>query len=137
MYVTPYIFFEGNCAEALRYYEKALGAQIEESATYGQSPAAGYVSPAMQDKIIHARLRVGNTAILASDSPPEQSTGKPGGYYLTLHADHPETAEKLFAALCDGGRITMAMNKTFFAERFGSTIDRFGIPWMVICEKAV
>jgi len=137
MYANAYIFFEGNCAEALKFYEKTLGAHVEMSMTYGETPAAAHVPPVLHDKVIHARLMLGNTAILASDCPPDKSAGKPGGYSLTLSVDSPETAEKVFAALTDGGRVTMAMNKTFFAEKFGQGGDRFGIPWMVICDKAL
>jgi PhnB protein len=138
MYATPYIFFNGNCAEALRYYQKVLGARVLMSMTYGESPAADHVPKNMHDKVIHASVMVGNSAILASDDcPPDQSAGKPGGYSLTLHVETPATAEKVFDALADGGTVTMKMDKTFFAERFGSVHDRFGIRWMVICEKPV
>jgi PhnB protein len=138
MYATPYIFFNGNCAEALRYYEKVLGAKVEFSMTYGQSPAASHVAKEMHDKVIHARLMVGNTAILASDDgSPNASAGKHGGYSLTLSVDTPQAADKIFHALADGGEVTMKLDKTFFAERFGSVHDRYGVRWMVICEKPI
>ncbi len=136
MYATPYIFFNGNCAEALRYYEKVLGARVQMSMTYGQSPAAAHMPGEMHDKVIHAQLMVGNTAILVSDSPPEYRQDKRAGFSLTLHVEPPAPAEKLFAALADGGTVEMKMDQTFFAERFGQLTDRFGIPWMIICEKS-
>lgn len=135
MHASPYIFFDGNCAEACRYYEKTLGARLTAMTTYGESPAAGHVSPALKDKIIHASLVFGNTTVMASDSPPEQWTGKPAGFALTLSVDSAATAEKAFAALADGGKVGMALGKTFFAESFGMVTDRFDIPWMIICEK--
>lgn len=138
MYATPYLFFNGNCAEACRYYEKVLGARIVMSMTYGQSPAADHVPKAMHDKVIHASLMIGNTPVMASDDgSQDQAAGKPGGYSLTLSVDTPEVAEKVFSALADGGTVTMKMDKTFFAERFGSVHDRFGVRWMIICEKPV
>ena len=133
MHSTPYIFFNGNCAEALRYYEKVLGARILMSMTYGQSPAASHVPKEMHDKVIHANMMIGNTTILASDGTAEDA--RPGGFSLTLSVETPATAEKLFAALADGGTVKMKMDKTFFAERFGQLVDRFAIPWMIICEK--
>lgn len=137
MYVTPYIFFSGNCAEACRYYEKVIGARIMMSMTYGQSPAAEHVPKDMHDKVIHASLMVGNTVVMASDGTSEDTGERAGGYALTLTAETPATAEKVFNALADGGTVKMKMDKTFFAERFGQLQDRFGISWMVICEKAM
>ncbi len=136
MHATPYLFFHGNCAEALRYYEKVLGARVMMSMTYGASPAAGHMPKEIHDKIIHASMMVGNSLIMASDDgTPDGAAGKPGGYSLTLSVETPETAEKVFNALAEGGTVSMKMDKTFFAERFGSVHDRFGIRWMVICEK--
>jgi PhnB protein len=137
MYVTPYIFFAGKCAEACRYYEKTLGARLTMSMSYGQSPAAAHVPAEMHDKVIHAHLVIGNTSVLASDGMAEHGAGKsPNGYSLCLTFDTPEAARKVFGALADGGTVGMAMDKTFFAEAFGQVTDRYGIPWMVICEKA-
>jgi len=135
MQANTYIFFDGNCLEALAFYEKALGAKIEFKMTYGESPAAAHVPAAAHNRIIHARLRLGDTAILASDGTPDRPSGKAGRFAITLAATKAVDAERLFAALSPGGEVTMAMGKTFFAERFGSVNDKFGIPWMVICEK--
>ena len=135
MQATTYIFFDGKCLEALAFYEKALGAKIEFKMTYGESPAAAHVPAANHGHIIHARLRLGDTAILASDGTPDHPAGKAGRFAITLHVSTPADAERLFAALSPGGEVTMAMGETFFAERFGSVNDKFGIPWMVICEK--
>lgn len=135
MYATPYLFFNGNCAEALRYYEKVLGAQIGALMKYGDSPAAEHVPAEFKDKVIHARLHIGPTVILFSDSHVASET-KPGGYSMTLHVDTPEVARKTFDALADGGKVGMALDKTFFAAAFGQLVDRFGIHWMIICEKS-
>jgi PhnB protein len=138
MYATPYIFFNGNCAEALRYYEKVLSARIMVSMKYGDSPAAAHVAKELHDKVIHASMMIGNTVVMASDDGSgDGSAGKAGGYSLTLSVETPATAEKVFNALADGGTVSMKMDKTFFAERFGSVHDRYGVRWMVICEKPV
>jgi len=137
MQVTSYIFFDGRCAEALAFYEKALGAKIEAKMTYGETPAAGQVPPAMHGRIIHARFRIGNSVVLASDSgDPGEVSAKAARFALTVHAAKTAEAERIFRDLGEGGEVRMKMDKTFFAERFGMATDRFGIPWMVICEKA-
>ena len=135
MQATPYLFFNGNCAAALEFYGKAIGAHVEGSMTYGTSPAASHMPPAMHDKIIHAMFRIGDTQVMASDCPPEQWGGAPTGFSLCIGVTSAAEAEALFAGLSDGGKVFMAMGPTFFAERFGSATDKFGIPWMVIFEK--
>ena len=134
---TPYIFFDGNCAEALKFYENVLGARTEFKMTYGESPAAAHLPAAMHDKVIHARFRIGDSVILASDDGSGHPAGKASRFSVTLHTEKAAEAERIFRELSEGGNVTMAMNKTFFAERFGSASDKFGIPWMVICEKEV
>lgn len=135
MYVTPYIFFAGNCAEALAFYEKTVGAHVVSRTTYGESPAREHFPKEMHDKVIHATLMIGNSAIMASDDgSPERAA--PGGYSLTLSVDTPEVARRVFEGLAAGGTITMALDQTFFADAFGAVHDRFGIRWMVIAEKA-
>ena len=133
MHATPYLFFAGNCAEALRYYEKVLGARVMMSMKYADSPAKDHVPAELHDKIIHASMMIGSTVVMASDEG--QPGGKPGGYSMTLSVDTPEVAATVFNALADGGTVTMKLEKTFFAEAFGSVHDRFGVRWMIICEK--
>jgi len=136
MNTTPYIFFNGNCAEALAFYEKVLGARVEARMTYGESPAASHVPTAMHGHIIHARLRIGDSVVLASDSgEPGAVPEKAARFSLTVHTAKTAEAERIFNGLSEGGVVRMKMDKTFFAERFGTAFDRFGIPSMVICEK--
>jgi PhnB protein len=136
MYVTPYIFFNGNCAEALGYYQKAIGARVVTRMTYGETPAKEHVAKDQHDKVIHAVLMIGNTAVMAADDCMAKGAIQHGGYGLTISVDSPEKARKIFDGLADGGKVTMALDKTFFAEAFGSVNDRFGVAWMVICEAA-
>ena len=136
MHVNPYLNFNGDCAAAFKFYERCLGAKIEAIMTHGESPIAKEVPPAWQDTVLHARLKVGDTVLMASDSPP-QHYQKPQGFYVSLQIDTPTEAERIFGELSQGGSVTYPIDKTFWAERFGMLVDRFGIPWMVNCEGAV
>jgi PhnB protein len=132
--VSPYLNFNGNCAEAFRLYEKVLGGRIEALMTHGESPIADQVPPHWSDRVLHARLAIGDTVLMASDSPPEHYT-KPSGLYVSLQVEDPVEADRIFYALADQGSVTMPIEKTFWAERFGMLVDRFDIPWMINCEQ--
>jgi PhnB protein len=130
--VNPYLNFDGDCAEAFRFYERVLGGRIEAMTTHGDSPIADQVPPAWHDRIMHARLVVGDAVLMASDSPPEHYQ-KPAGLYVTLNVQDPAEADRIFNALAENGTVTMPIDKTFWAERFGMLVDRFGTPWMINC----
>lgn len=133
MQVQPYLFFDGRCEEAFEYYRKALGAEVTMLMRYKEAPEPpppGAVPPGFDDKVLHASLRIGDAVVMASDD----CTGKPRfqGFSLSLTAPDEAKAEKLFAALADGGKVQMPLGKTFFSPRFGMVADRFGVSWMVI-----
>jgi|SRR5580704_2981811 PhnB protein len=134
MQANIYLNFNGDCEEAFRFYEKTFGAKIEAMGRFEGSPAAGQVPADWRKKIIHAWLMVGNTMILASDAPPERYE-QPKGMNVSLSVDTPGEAEQIFADLSEKGSVRMPMAQTFFARRFGMVVDRFGIPWMVICQS--
>lgn len=134
MELNTYLHFKGNCDEAFRFYEQNLGGHIVMRQTYGDSPAGPQSSPAMKDKIIHARIKIGDTILMGSDAPPERFS-PPQGFSLSLSAKTPGEADKIFAALSAGGQVHMPIAESFFAHRFGMLIDKFGVPWMVICQK--
>ena len=134
MQLVPYLNFNGNCAEAFRFYERVLGGKIEVLLTHADSPIAAQVPAEWKDRVLHARLVVGDQVLLASDSPPEKYL-PPRGIYAFAGVDTPEEAERIFAALSEGGQVRMPLQKTFWAGRFGMCVDRFGTPWMVGCEK--
>ncbi len=136
MQANPYLNFNGDCAAAFKFYERCLGGKIEAIRTHGESPIADQVPPAWRDTVLHARLTLDNTVLMGSDSPPEHYE-KPQGLYVSLQIDTAAEAERIFQELAQGGRVTMPIDKTFWAERFGMLVDRFGIPWMVNCEGAV
>lgn len=135
MKLNTYLNFAGKLEEAFRYYEQHLGAKTLGMMKWNQMPgpdAAKYTPPGFADKILHARLALADTFIMASDGPnvePMRSA------YLSLSVDTNEEAERIYKALSDGGEIFMAMNETFFAYRFGQLRDKFGINWMIIREK--
>ena len=133
MNIVPYLWFNGTCADAFRFYEKVLGGKIVDLLPHAGTPAAGHVPADWQDKIMHASIKVGDATLMASDVPPGHY--KPAqGFSVSLHVKTEDEAERVFKALAEGGTITMPMEKTFWAARFGMLVDRFGIPWMVNCD---
>jgi PhnB protein len=132
MQINPYLNFDGNCREALEFYAKALGGTIEFMQTHADSPMKDQTPPAWRDKILHARLRVGNQVLMASDAPP-QHYSPAGAYYISIGVETPEEAERIWAALSEGAKVDMPLQQTFWAKRFAMFKDRFGTPWMINC----
>jgi PhnB protein len=131
MHASPYLYFNGNCAQAFAFYADAIGAKIGVMMPFAGSPAEAGSPPDWKDKILHAQLDIGATHILASDAPPGHFE-KGQGYCVTLDVDTSADAERIFKALSEGGSVRMPLSETFFASRFGMLNDRFGISWMVI-----
>lgn len=134
MQTNPYVFFTGDCAAAFKFYEDHLGAKVLTMMKHAGTPAEGHVPAEWGEKIMHGRIQLGDTVVMASDVPPGQSE-KPQGFRLSLSFDKPAEADRAFHALAEGGSVQMPIAKTFFAERFGMLTDRFGVPWMINCEK--
>lgn len=131
MKIEAYLMFKGDCEEAVRFYEKALGARTEMMMRFGQAPPGGGPTPPGWDKkIMHVRMSVGDQGIMASDAPPGHQAPMQG-FSMSLMFDDKATAEKAFNALAEGGKVMMPFQQTFWAERFGMVTDRFGTPWMV------
>jgi len=133
--LNAYLFFNGQCEEAFTFYAKVLGGEIEAMMPHEGTPAAGNVPPEWRKKIIHARMRVGDTLLMASDAPPDHSEPAKG-FKVNIGVDDPKEAERIFKAFSEGGTVQMPIQETFWALRFGMLVDRFGTPWMVNCEKA-
>ena len=133
MKINAYLNFDGRCADAFRFYERALGGKIELMMTHGESPMADKTPPGWKDRILHVRLAVGDQVLMGSDIPPEY-TSKPAGFAVSLNVDSAADAERIFKALSDRGRVTLPLDRTFWAERFGMLVDGFGIPWMIDYE---
>lgn len=134
MQLNPYLVFDGKCEQAFKFYEKVLGATIEAMMTHDGTPAAGSVAPEWRKKIIHARLKIGDTVLLASDAPPDRYEAMKG-FSICLGCEKPADAERVFSALAENGTVRMAIQETFWAARFGMLVDQFGTPWMINCEK--
>ena len=126
--------FNGECEAAFKLYERLLGAKAELVITWGASPLADDVPREWQNKILFARLKARHMTLLGGDIP-SANYRPPTGFTLCLSADDEAEAERLFAALADGGTVQMALQPTFFATRYGEVIDRFGIPWEIRCRK--
>lgn len=131
MQVMPYLMFDGRCEEAVEFYRKALGAQVEEMLRFRDSPDQSACVPGSADKIMHTCLRIGQTQVMATDG---MCTGQPGfrGFSLTISAQDDAEAKRHFDALADGGQVQMPLGRTFFASSFGVVADRFGVSWMVV-----
>ena len=132
MKMNTYINFRGTCAEAFRYYEKHLGAKVGMVMTHGQVPDPSRVNLDWKDKVVHARISIGGTELTAADIPGAEPMRSA---YLTLSVESDQEAERVIAALSDGGQALMPMQETFFASRFGQVRDRFGINWMILHER--
>ena len=134
MQLNPYLFFNGQCESAFKFYEQLLGGKIVAMMTHAGSPAENQVPPEWREKIIHARMVIGDQLLMGSDAPPGHFQ-QPQGFSVSLLVDTAEDAERIFPALAENGTVRMPLQKTFWAIRFGMLVDRFGIPWMVNCEE--
>jgi PhnB protein len=134
MRLNPYLTFDGNCAEAFAFYERCFDSKVAMTMLWSDMPDGREAPPGMADKIMHTRLDVSGVALMGSDAPPDRYS-RPAGITVSLSLDAPDQAERVFAALGEGGQVTMPMQETFWAHRFGTMTDRFGIPWMIYCEK--
>ena len=130
MSVQPYLFFGGRCEEALEFYRSALGAEIVMLSRFKDAPEAGMAQPGMEEKIMHASFRIGETILMASDGRCE---GEPRfeGFSKKKNVPDEAAAERAFKALAEGGKVEMPLAATFWAPKFGMLEDRFGVGWMV------
>jgi PhnB protein len=145
MDLNTYLFFDGQCEEAFRLYEKVLGGKISGFMRYADVPSG---PPAFNgcNRIIHVSLHVGGRVLMGSDTPPDGTDPTPSGHRPEAHktpqgfranvaVDTPAEADRIYDALASGGTIAMPIGETFFARRFGMLNDRFGTPWMITCLK--
>ena len=130
MPVQPYLFFDGRCEEAIAFYKKTLGAEVEMMMRFKDNPNPETNPPGTADKIMHASLKIGDGVVMASDG---RCLGQPNfqGFALSVTAPNEGEAARVFTALGDGGQVQMPLGKTFFSPSFGMVSDRFGVGWMV------
>ncbi len=134
MPVSPYLFFDGKCDEALEFYKKALGAEVTMLMRFKDNPEPtppGMCGPGIENKVMHASMRIGGTEVMASDG---YAKGNPEfkGFGLSVTAADAAEAGRFFNALAEGGKVQMPLGKTFYSPCFGMVADRFGVGWMVI-----
>jgi PhnB protein len=132
MQLNPYLSYNGNCEEAVKFYEKVLGAEIEAVMRFEGAPESMPVPPEWKKKIMHARISIDGEVLMASDAPPGRYQ-KPQGIMVSLTVEDAAEGERKFKALAEGGAVNMPYGKTFWAKGFGMCVDQFGIPWMVNC----
>ena len=132
MKMNTYVNFAGKCREAFQFYEKHLGGKISMMMTHGEAPDAGKVKPDWKDAVLHARIVVAGTELMGADIPTAQPMRSA---YLSLGMDSDAEAERVFAALSEGGEVFAPIQETFFATRYAQLRDRFGINWMIIRER--
>jgi PhnB protein len=136
--IQPYLFFNGSCEQAVEFYRKALGAEVEIMMRYKESPEPpqpGMVPLGFENKIMHTSFRVGQTTVMASDGCSAEKADFQG-FFLSLSVPSETEADRAFAALAEGGQVRMPLAKTFWSPRFGMVADRFGIGWMISVEPA-
>lgn len=134
MKLKTYLNYGGNCAEAFHFYEEHLGAKIEMIMKFSEMPGPHKAPPGMDDGVLHARITIGDTMIMASDVPPDRFQPMRSAY-LCLAVTSDTDAERIFALLAQGGEVFMPVQETFFASRFAQLRDKFGTLWMIIHEK--
>jgi PhnB protein len=129
--VHPYLFFGGRCEEALEFYRTAVGAEVVMLSRFKESPEPQPNMPeCFEEKVMHASVRIGGTMLMASDGRCEgEATFE--GFSLSITVPDEAEATRVFAALSEGGLVTMPLAKTFWAPQFGILQDRFGVGWMV------
>jgi PhnB protein len=132
MQVVPYLSFNGQCEDAFTLYAKCFGGTLGELHRYGGSPMADQVPPDWSHKVMHGSVALGDRTLMGADMA--HGYDAPKGFTLSVQTKDVAEAERIYRELSDGGSIIMALEKTFWAERFGMFTDRFGIPWTINCE---
>ena len=135
MKLYTYLNYGGNCRQAFEFYADHLGGKITMLTTHGEVPDPSKVPPEWRNAVLHARIELGGTVVLAADIPPERFQPMRSAY-LSLLVDSVDEAERIYSLLSDGGQIFMPMQETFFARRFAMLRDRFGTSWMLLYEGA-
>ncbi|CAN2534610.1 hypothetical+protein [Methylocapsa aurea] len=137
MTIKPYLFFSGRADEAIAFYQQALGAEVLLLLRYDESPEPpppGALAPGWEHRIMHACLKIGDSEVFLSDGCGTLAPGF-NGFGVSIEAKSAAEAERMFAALADGGETRMPLGETFFAASFGMAVDRFGVLWMIVVPK--
>jgi PhnB protein len=133
MHVSPYLTFDGQCEAAFKFYEQCLGGQLGAIFRYAGTPMADQAPADWQNKIMHGSVTIGDLVLMGADVTPDRYE-RPKGFALSLQIERTADAERIFRELGKDGKIVMPLEKTFWADRFGVLIDRFGTQWQINCE---
>ena len=131
---NPYLTFAGDCAEAFTFYAEVLGGALGGIMTFHQAPDCDWVTDDWRDKVMHGEVTFHGQTLMGTDAPPSMYE-KPQGVSVALHVDSDEDATRIYDAFRQGGTVTMELQETFWASRFAMLVDRFGIRWIINCEK--
>lgn len=132
MQLVAYLNFPGTAREAMDFYADALGGQVTQRFSYGESPMRDEMPEGTRDNIMHSQVEAGGALLMGADGPPPHEAGSTA---INIMPDTPEDAERIFAALAEGGTVRMPLEETFWAYRFGALLDKYGKAWMVNCLK--
>ncbi len=133
MQINPYLTFDGRCEEAFKFYEQCLGGKITMMMNHRGTPAEQHSPPEWLDKIMHARMTVGDSQLMGSDAPPGHFK-QPQGISVSIQFKDVAEGERVYKALSEKGTVQMAFQKTFWSPGFAMFVDQFGIAWMINCE---
>jgi PhnB protein len=136
MKMNPYLNFDGQCEAAFKFYADVLGGEIVAKFTFGETPACEHVPADFRDRMMHVHLVAGDVVLMGSDGIPDHPCEGVKGFSVALQVDKAAEAERIFHALAENGTVQMPIQETFWSDRFGMLVDRFGVPWMVNCTKA-
>lgn len=130
MQLSTHLGFNGQCAEAFKFYEQLLHGKLTFMMTYGESPMAGQMPPGSGNRIMHASLAVDGQVLMGADAPPG-GEDTPHGFCVSIQVDDAAEAERIYNGLAEGGTVQMPLQTTFWSPKFGMCTDRFGTPWMI------
>jgi PhnB protein len=131
--VNIYLRFNGNCEEAFNFYAQLCGGTIEMLQRFEDVPEPDQPPSELRKWVLHARMKLGDQVIMGSDAPPGRYQ-VPDGFSVSLTIDAIADAERIYKALSDKGSVQAPLEQTFFAKRFGMATDRFGTPWIILCQ---
>jgi len=132
--LNPYIHFDGCAADAIKHYERALGAQVEVIMRYGDAPQI-QCAASDKERVMHACLRIGDERLMISDQSSDMTAARDSNVSVMLDEDNVECLQLKFEALAAGGKVTVPLHESFWGSKFGMLTDRFGVQWMLNCDR--
>ena len=133
--LNPYLNFDGTASRAIELYQRALGAKVEFLQHCGDAPGGDQMPEALKQRVLHARIKIGNDAIMISDTQPGDPPAIGTNVLLAVQCNSIEQMKLQFSALAEGGKINLELQQTFFSPMFGMLVDAFGITWMFNFEQ--